>query len=115
MAKKERTVIVTEREIKERIAAGESRTDWARVKAMTEAELEAAIAADPDEDLENPDAGEWFDGLPPMPPRKKYINIGLDEDLVAWFKHGGRGYQTRINAVLRQYFRAHREEPSARQ
>ena len=30
------------------IARGESRTDTARVLAMTEAELEASIAADPD-------------------------------------------------------------------
>jgi hypothetical protein len=31
-------------------ARGESRSDWARVDAMTEAEIEAAIAADPDSD-----------------------------------------------------------------
>ena len=34
---------------------GESRTDWAKVDAMTENELEASIAADPDDMHEEPD------------------------------------------------------------
>lgn len=36
--------------------------------------------------------------------KKQKINISLDPDLVAWFKSqaGGRGYQTLINAALRE-------------
>jgi hypothetical protein len=34
---------------------GESRTDWAKVDAMTEAELDASTAADPDHVHETPD------------------------------------------------------------
>jgi uncharacterized protein (DUF4415 family) len=39
-----------------------------------------------------------------MPTRKQKINITLDPDVVAWFKQqaGGRGYQTLINAALRE-------------
>lgn len=112
MTNEERTVIVTDKEIERRIAAGEDRTDWARVDAMSEHDLEAVIATDPDEDLAD-HAGEWFDGVPPPPPRKKYIHIGLDEDVVAWFQSAGSGYQTRINAVLRTFYRAKRGREGA--
>ena len=33
----------------------------------------------------------------------------LDEDVLAFFRSQGRGYQTRINAVLRRYMRAQRK------
>jgi hypothetical protein len=39
----------TAEEIDEMLAAGESRADWEAVKAMTEEEPEASIAADPDD------------------------------------------------------------------
>ncbi|MBX3617028.1 BrnA antitoxin family protein [Nitrosomonas sp.] len=43
-------------------------------------------------------------GLKPLPQKKQKINITLDPDIVAWFKQqaGGRGYQTLINAALRE-------------
>lgn len=34
---------------------------------------------------------------------KRRITIHLDEDLLAYFKQAGEGYQTRINAALRQH------------
>jgi uncharacterized protein (DUF4415 family) len=36
-------------------------------------------------------------------PIKKSVTIRLDSDLLAWFKARGRGYQTAINRVLREY------------
>ena len=33
----------------------------------------------------------------------------LDADVLSWFKAQGPGYQTRINELLREYVRAHRE------
>ena len=42
-------VSYTGAEIRAMVARGESKTDWARIDAMTEEELEAAIASDPDE------------------------------------------------------------------
>jgi uncharacterized protein (DUF4415 family) len=106
MAKKKRTVTYTDKEIARKRARGEDRTDWKRVDAMTEADLEAAIASDPDEGIED-GTGPWFAGLPPLPPRKEYVHIGLDEDMLKWFRSLGRGYQTRINAVLRGYYQSH--------
>ncbi|HTR65634.1 MAG TPA: BrnA antitoxin family protein [Terriglobales bacterium] len=35
-------------------------------------------------------------------PLKKPITLRLDADILAWFKAQGRGYQTRINRVLRR-------------
>jgi uncharacterized protein (DUF4415 family) len=36
-------------------------------------------------------------------PVKEQITLRLDKDVIAWFKAGGEGYQTRINDVLRDY------------
>jgi uncharacterized protein (DUF4415 family) len=38
-----------------------------------------------------------------FPAKKKLLSIRLDEDAVDWFKEGGKGYQGRINAVLKDY------------
>ena len=38
-----------------------------------------------------------------IPTRKEAISIRLDEDVLAFFKGLGAGYQTRINAVLRHF------------
>ena len=85
-------------------ARGESRSDWARVDALTEAELEAAIATDPDwKDV----PADWYkDAIPVMPGPKKLLSLRLDPDVVEWFRAQGPRYQTRMNAVLRAYMRA---------
>jgi uncharacterized protein (DUF4415 family) len=75
---------------------------------MTEEEIEAAARADPDW------AGQldidWSKAELVMPRRKEAISIRLDEDVLAFFKGLGAGYQTRINAVLRN-FMAHARAP----
>ncbi|WP_311979826.1 BrnA antitoxin family protein [Bradyrhizobium diazoefficiens] len=76
-------------------------TDWARVDAMTDEELEASIASDPDW-AEFKDV-DWSDAVLVMPPKKKAISIRLDEDVLDFFKREGEGYQRRMNAVLRSY------------
>lgn len=35
-------------------------------------------------------------------PRKRSVTTKIDEDVLAWLKTGGRGYQTRLNAILRK-------------
>jgi uncharacterized protein (DUF4415 family) len=35
------------------------------------------------------------------PPVKKQLTIRLDADVLEWLKAGGRGYQTRVNHILR--------------
>jgi len=34
-------------------------------------------------------------------PKKEAVQIRIDADVLAWFKAYGKGYQSRINAVLR--------------
>lgn len=43
---------------------------------------------------------------------KDTITLRVDHETLEWFKQQGRGYQTRINAVLRSYVKAH--QPHAR-
>lgn len=40
-------------------------------------------------------------------PVKHLTSLRLDADLLAWFQRGGNGYQTRINAALREYVERH--------
>ena len=41
-------------------------------------------------------------------PRKTAVTIRLDADVLAWLKASGEGYQTRVNAHLRELMRQHR-------
>jgi uncharacterized protein (DUF4415 family) len=80
--------------------------DWARVDRMTEADLKHAIAADPDDPGNDPSC--WENTAPVSPRRKEQVTVRLDADMLNWFRQQGRGYQTRINAVLRGFYEAHR-------
>jgi uncharacterized protein (DUF4415 family) len=42
-----------------------------------------------------------------MPRRKAHTTLRLDADMLGWFRAQGKGYQTRINAILRKYFEQH--------
>jgi uncharacterized protein (DUF4415 family) len=108
--KKERIVTYTAEEIAKKLASGEDKTDWAKVDAMTEEELEATIAADPDSDIPLEAWDNVTIGLPDFIEPKKHINLRVDRDVWRWFKGQGKGYQTRMNAVLRSYMLAHRSQ-----
>lgn len=97
----ENIVRYTIEEIEEMIANGESKTDWARVNAMTDEDIMAAIKDDPDwQGFENID---WSKARWVVPKVKRAVSIRLDDDILAFFKKDGPGYQSRINAVLRFY------------
>lgn len=46
-----------------------------------------------------------------VPPGKQPVTVRLDADVLAWMKAQGKGYQSRINAILRAYYEAHRDDP----
>ena len=69
---------------------------------MTDDEIRAAIIDDPDA---QPTAF-WKEARVVMSRRKKTVTMRLDADLLDWFR-SERGYQTRINAILRAYMNAH--------
>jgi uncharacterized protein (DUF4415 family) len=81
-----------------------SQTDWARINAMTDEEIERSGADDPDwEGLLDIDwsKAEWVDYRVKQP-----ISIRLDAEVLEYFKATGPRYQSRINAVLKSYVRA---------
>lgn len=41
-------------------------------------------------------------------PIKRPVTVRIDADVLAWLKRSGPGYQTRINALLRQAMHPHR-------
>ncbi|MCC8969668.1 BrnA antitoxin family protein [Bradyrhizobium brasilense] len=77
------------------------KSDWARIDALTDAEIETTMENDTDwQDFKDID---WSDAVLVVPPKKKAISIRVDEDVLDFFKSEGEGYQRRINAVLRSY------------
>lgn len=50
-------------------------------------------------------------GLKPLPP-KAQVTLRVDSDVLEWYKRQGRGYQTRINSLLRAYMEAHKARSS---
>lgn len=76
-------------------------TDWQRVDALTDEQVHAAALADPDARPTTP--AFWHDAQVVHPLPKESITIRVDRDVVDWFRAEGRGYQARINAVLRAF------------
>ena len=47
-------------------------------------------------------------GLKPVR-RKAQVTLRIDAEVIDWFRARGRGYQTRINSILKAYRDAHRQ------
>ena len=65
-------------------------------------------------ELANLPADFWDSAVMVYPVRKEAISLRVDEDILAWFRKGGPGYQSRMNAVLRSYVEANRTQRSRR-
>jgi uncharacterized protein (DUF4415 family) len=72
------------------------RTEWARVKAMTDDEIDYSDCPPLDKEF-------WATAQLVMPEPKVSIGVRFDRSVVNWFKKQGKGYQTKMNAVLRTY------------
>lgn len=48
-------------------------------------------------------------GLKPVS-KKSQLTLRVDQDVLHWFRSQGRGYQTRINSLLRAYMDAHQKD-----
>lgn len=75
------------------------------------AQLEA-VAAMPDERIDYSDApylpdAAWMKAAEHLPHTKKQITLRIDAEVLEFFKHTGKRYQSRMNAVLRAYMEAH--------
>ena len=75
-------------------------TDWERVDALTDEDINAAASSDPD--APPTEASFWQDATVVMPENI----VTVDADLLAWFKAHTPDYETGINAVLRSHVEA---------
>lgn len=92
------TVTYTADEVAAMLERGEDLTDWARVDALTEEELEASI------DFEEEGEIDWSTvqvGLPDVVSGK--VSVPIERDLVAWFAQQPGGIETSVNKVLRSF------------
>jgi uncharacterized protein (DUF4415 family) len=88
-----------------------------KVRKLTADEPAAlkAVAAMPDREIDTSDSPEVQDWTGAVRgslyrPVKRLTSLRLDADLLEWFRRGGEGYQTRINAVLREYVERHQRQ-----
>ena len=75
------------------------RADMARLRVMTEAEIERVSPPE----LADLPADFWDGAALVLPVSKQAISLRVDEDVLDWFRSLGPRYQTRMNAVLRSY------------
>ena len=91
--------------MKQKLTSSKSLTDWTRINTMKDADIDftdiprvpAAMFA----------KGIVRKGLKPVV-TKQQISLRIDSDVIAWFRGRGRGYQTQINELLREYVSANK-------
>lgn len=83
-----------------------SETDWARLDAMTEAEVDANALSDPDNQPWTAEELAIAELIMPAEGGKEAVYLRLDSEVLAYFKARGPKYQSRINAVLLGYVRS---------
>ncbi len=78
---------------------------------LTEADRDRlrALAAKPDSEIDTSEIPEWTDEQWKNAvrgrfyrPNKKQITAKVDADVLDWLKSEGKGYQSRMNAILRR-------------
>ena len=72
-----------------------------------------AVAAMPDKRIDYSDAPSlpdavWMKAATELPQTKQQITLRIDAEVLDFFRHTGKRYQSRMNAVLRAYVEAHK-------
>ncbi|MCU7813834.1 MAG: BrnA antitoxin family protein [Candidatus Thiodiazotropha sp. (ex Lucinoma kastoroae)] len=75
------------------------KTDWKRLDAMKDEDIDLSDISELSD--------EFFKNTDLRLPEKRSVTIRLDADVLEWFKKQGKGYQTRINKLLRSYMETH--------
>jgi uncharacterized protein (DUF4415 family) len=94
------------RNMKRASTSRKSRTDVKRLKSMKDSD----IVIDKDAPAWTPDMFARAivrKGLEPVA-KKSLLSLRIDADVLEWFRSQGRGYQSRMNALLRAYMKAHK-------
>jgi uncharacterized protein (DUF4415 family) len=91
-----------------RIISARKADKTALTPPQQQAEL-AALQAEPDNEIDYSEIPattpeQWRDVQQGLfyRPLKQQLSFRIDADVLAWFKDQGKGYQTRINELLRQ-------------
>jgi len=80
-------------------ARAKGAADFKRLRAMRDADIDFS-------DIPKLGKSFWKTARLTLPEPKDRLTIRVDHDVVQWLKKNGRGYQTRINAILRSYMEA---------
>ncbi len=75
-----------------------SKTDWKALSKLSDNAIDTS-------DIEEL-GDDFFAEAVVHVPAKKSVTLRVDEDVLAWFKGQGKGYQTRINQLLRSYMQS---------
>jgi uncharacterized protein (DUF4415 family) len=82
-----------------------SKTNWDRVDALKDAEIDYS---------DNPKLeAAFFATAVRWPGNKEPVSLRVDSDILAFFRSQGKGYQTKINMLLRRYMEAQLAKRSA--
>ena len=82
--------------------APEATDEWFRAARPATEVLPDLVGATAARALLVPKRGRPFSANP-----KEHVNLRLDTDVVSAFRRTGRGWQTRLNDVLREWLRTH--------
>jgi len=104
MKKKGTIVQYSAKEIDEMLASGHDRTDWERLRNMTEEEVERNALED---NRRHGIPDDWYEDAVLMKgPPTEPISICVDYDVLEYFRSQGKRYQRRMNDVLRAFMEA---------
>lgn len=79
-----------------------SKTDWQRMADPTDYKIDTSEIPELDD--------AFFQRAELRVPAKHPVTLRIDEDVLVWFKAQGKGYQTRINKLLRQYMESQTQQ-----
>lgn len=100
----------TSEDIKRMSKMEEYQSDWEKVDGITHEQLDEMIKNDPDDlHLEEFKDGEWVHNFKDLV-EKERISIRLDKDILNFFKKQGKGYQSKINNVLRAFVESYSQQ-----
>lgn len=84
----------------------ESQTDWARIDAMTDEDIDLSDIPEITEEMWA--KAVWRKGGAKPTSLHSQETLAVDGDVIEFFKTQGRDYQTKINQLLRAYMEAQR-------
>lgn len=87
--------------MKQTSSTRESRSDWEKLATQPDNEINTSDIPEFDRDF-------FRNAKLRLPKGKRMVSLRLDSNVLDWFRRQGKGYQTKINAVLRAYVEAHK-------